>query len=774
MEGLGLMGANEMGVDKYLETSNVDKSVEPASVVLITGEPVLPDGTASGTGEGDKSSLTPENSDEIGMYVIKAFEISRDARRNAQEDILLDAERAYNNKYDMPAQSELATREQESGDSTIWVPYTRTKTNIAVAKTYEKMLNAEDHPWAILPDELTKQELEGNRLQVSQAKMAGVLQEPFDSALQKLTEYDNNLRSDKCDGMQAEIAQQMNKGGVFKNIARTILQQHYLGLGIAKFEISVRKEETWTESFPGFWQLTETEEPFPITRFIDLFDVFFDPFALDVGSSMYVIERHVMKRSGMQDLKSGQDFDEEKIRTIIKQNPTGNHIDLDYETTIRGINDQDQNNRGSEGYYDVYEYWGEIAGDKLMQYGMEEFNGHPIIDTMSYNMQCWVCANQSIKLVVNPHKPQKIPYFAVPYQENTHTIYATGIPQELFGIQAVINDVTRATIDNAAFSHGPMVEINTDMLASGQSPPEVLKPRMIFLREGGDAKEEMVRFYQPTENSQVLFNVYEMFNTIGEDATGIASSSEESLPSANSPNGAVSMTMSQKNILQRTVVSNIDTYLIKPLVEMYYNFNMEWNSNNDIKVPAHVTANGVTSVIAKEMRSQQLMAFAAATNNEIDSKIVNRKEVLSELVTTLDQDDEKLIYSDSEAKANNQASQQQAAQAAEQQQQGVIAQINAENEGELQQDQVKGEQAYQKQMLIEKSKMMQILAKEDADITSQEWDLLKQMQLNRQQQSMNMRNTAQNAQNTNQSAILASNLAQQQQQSQRPQQGGNT
>jgi len=763
--GLGLAGMGSI-------------DIEPAKISLIGGTDVMPGGAA----EADKPAETedPENADNIGMLVLKSFQVSLDSRHNAHEDILLASERAYRNKYSMPAQTELATREVETGDSTIWVPYTRTKTNIAVAKTYEKLINTNTRPWAIQPDAITSREMDRNRIDIEKARLTGILTEDPKTALEKLNEFDRLEMKDRCEAMESEIAEQMNVGDVGSIFAKVILQQHYLGLGVAKFEIGVRTDNKWEEVLPGSWELVAHEIPHPFTRFVDLFDIFFDPYALSRGRMLYIIERHVLRRSDLLAFKSSQDFKEDKISELIKNNPDGNHIDLDYETAIRGINEQDQNSRGSEGYYDVFEYWGEVGGDKLINYGATVLNGIVIEETQSYSCQCWVCAGVTFKLIVNPHQPEVLPYLPVPYQENTHTIYGTGIPEELFGVQEVLNSVTRATIDNAAFAHAPITEINTDMLVSGQEAPDVLKARQIFLREGGDPKEPMVRFYQPTENSQVLYNVYDMFNKIGEDATGISGSSEESLPASNTGQGSVSMTLTQKNILQRTVVSNIDMHLIKPLVEMYYNFNMRFNEKQEIKSAAHVKANGVVSILAKEMQAQQLMAFAQLTASPEDRALVNRKGVLGELATSLDQDPEKIIYTDSQAQENTKANSDAQMQSAKMEQEGVIAQIDAENRGELEQDRLKGENDLRKQQavdqanmrkqqLIERSKMQQLAAKEDIDISEREWELIKELQVMRQQQSDSMRNSAQNARISDNSAILGNKLAMRQ--AQQAQQG---
>lgn len=716
--------------------------VEPAEVNMIKDKQVLPDGSEDMLNSASKQHA----GDNIGNYIQgQLFTYYRNARRNEQEDICLDAERAYNNKYNLAEQTQLAIRKQESGDSTVWVPYTRTKVNIAVAKTYEKMLNASDTPWSIVPEQLSEENIQLNQQRIMMAIMEGALQDDPAKALEKLNELDEKEAQDACEEMEKEIADQMSKGKTFTEIARVILHQHYLGTGVAKFEITVDTNEKWVKNLDGQWNLEETETPFPQLKFRNWFNIFTDPYAITVEESNGLIERHVVRRSDLLGYKASQGFKVDKIKEVITNNPSGNHTDLDYETTIRAVNNQDENVQQNDGYYDVYEAWVELPGDKLIEYGYT----HKIKPTGAYRVNCWVCDNVTIKLIMNPHTPQRVPYFMVPYEENVNTTNGTGIAEDLSGVQEVINAVTRATIDNAAFSHAPITEINLDLLKDGEEAPTVLKPRSILHREGGDPKEPLARFYNIPENSQVLFNVYNLFNQIGQDVTGISSSTEESMPAANTPNMGISMAMSQKNILQRSVVGNIDKYLIKPMVEMYYNFNMKWSTKESIKAQAKITANGVTSIIAKEMRSQQLMAFAQLTNNPEDKALVDRKKTLENLATSLDQDGEDLVYSDSDAAERNKAQGEAQKQAAMAEQQGIISQIDAENRGEIEQERIKGSQAMRKQRLIETSKIQQLAMKEEAEISSQEFELIKQLRMMQEQQ-----------QNNNQSAMLNTQLTQ--------------
>jgi len=91
-------------------------NISPAKISLISDDVVLPDGSE----EADVS--VHENADEVGAYVNRQFQVAHDARRNAQEDILLQAERAYRNKYSSAEVTELKIRAKESEESTVFVP----------------------------------------------------------------------------------------------------------------------------------------------------------------------------------------------------------------------------------------------------------------------------------------------------------------------------------------------------------------------------------------------------------------------------------------------------------------------------------------------------------------------------------------------------------------------------------------------------------------------------------------------------------------------------
>ena len=128
-------------------------------------------------------------------------------------------------------------------------------------------------------------------------------------------------------------------------------------------------------------------------------------------------------------------------------------------------------------------------------------------DDLSQEYQCniWLLEDKIIKAQLNPLAGGQIPYFIFPYEKNPHSFWGTGVPRMMRDSQNTMNAATRILLDNVALSSGPMVEVNNDLLASGEDPTEMY-PWRVFLREGGDGNQPMVRFYNHSQTLH-LYNL---------------------------------------------------------------------------------------------------------------------------------------------------------------------------------------------------------------------------------------------------------------------------
>ena len=94
----------------------------------------------------------------------------------------------------------------------------------------------------------------------------------------------------------------------------------------------------------------------------------------------------------------------------------------------------------------------------------------------------------------------------------------------------------------------------------------------------------------------------------------------------------------------KTVIKNIDDYLLKPLGESLFYWNMQFNIDRpEIKGDLDIKAQGTSSLMQKEVRSQRLMTFMQTASNPSLAPFVKWHTCLKEVAKSLDIDPEQLI-----------------------------------------------------------------------------------------------------------------------------------
>jgi hypothetical protein len=100
----------------------------------------------------------------------------------------------------------------------------------------------------------------------------------------------------------------------------------------------------------------------------------------------------------------------------------------------------------------------------------------------------------------------------------------------------------------------------------------------------------------------------------------------------------------------KTVVRNIDDYLLRPLGKALYAFNMQFNFNEDFaKGDLDVFARGTESLMRNEIRSQRLLQFMQMSANPAMASFVKYDYILREMAASLDLDEDKILNDPREA-----------------------------------------------------------------------------------------------------------------------------
>ena len=438
--------------------------------------------------------------------------------------------------------------------------------------------------------------------------------------------------------MEKKIHDQLEESGANKQLRHTSFEMSLFGTGIMKGPFAVDKEyPNWDEESGEYDPLIKTV---PSTSHVSIWNFYPDPDAYNMDEAEYVVERHRMTRSQMRGLKSRPFFREESIDDAIRM---GESYDKKYWEQDM---EDDATNTASPERYEVLEFWGFVDTEIL------EANGVPIPkelkDTEQVNVNAWICNGKVLRLVLNPFKPTRIPYYAVPYELNPYSFFGVGIAENMDDTQTLMNGFMRLAIDNAALSGNLIIEVDETNLVPGQDLS--VYPGKIFRRQGGAPGQGIFGTKFPNvagENMQL----FDKARVLADESTGFPSFAhgQTGVSGVGRTASGISMLMSAANGSIRNVVKNVDDYLIGPLGRAFFAFNRQFNFDKSIKGDLEVKASGTESLMANEVRSQRLMQFIGVASTPTLQPFVKSDYIIREIAKSMDVDPDKVTNSLSDA-----------------------------------------------------------------------------------------------------------------------------
>ena len=608
----------------------------------------------------------------LGSRLSDVFTEYKDARKETENEWLKDL-RQFQGMYE----PEVLARLNESGArSKVFVGLTRTKVMAAYSRIVDLLFQHGDSYFGIEPTPIPQldplkamQMREQAVMQITAASggMAPELNEDLIAARmseleEEFLEAEQIIAKEAAEKMAVEIHDQLIEANAEQKLKEAILESTIFGSGAIKAgTIRIDRVQSYsriqdpTTGQTGF-ALSQIEKAMPEVESVSIFDLYPDPYCSSLEDCEGLFRRHVLTRSQLRDLADRPGFDGDMIRYLIKHNRQGNHTEEDHEKTrrrIAGINEYSE----SSNRFEVIEYWGEIDGYELEEHGVDIPEGTDLSD---YFSSCvWFSGGKVIKVMLNPIQGYRVPYHIFPYERSPHQFWGTGVPRMMRDSQTTMNAATRIWIDNLALSSGPMMEVNTDLLAAGEDPTDI-HPWRVFLREGGDGSMAAVRFYQPVANANGLNQIVELFRRFADETTSLPSYTHgEQTRSLNKTATGISMLMGAANVALKSTIKNIDDFLLEPMVSALFHFNMEFGTNEKAKGDLKVISRGSTALIQKEVQSQRLLQFLSLVSNPMDAALVDRNQLLRDIAQSLDIDPDEVIKSEERLQAE-QALQNQA------------------------------------------------------------------------------------------------------------------
>ena len=366
----------------------------------------------------------------------------------------------------------------------------------------------------------------------------------------------------------------------------------------------------------------------PRISHVSCWDFYPDPEAITLDDCEYAIERHLLNRSQMRDLTNMPFFNKDAIRRVLKAHPS--RVSQPWEQTLRDSNNTDDKER-----YEVLEYWGtlDVTIAEAIKLPLEDYDGE-YIDVIQVNI--WTCQGEILRVVFNPFTPKRTPYQVVPYERHPRQIWGIGVPENMRDTQRLMNGHMRMMIDNLRLSGNVMLEVNEAQLVPGQEMST--HPGKIWRKQGGAPGQSIYGITVPNTSQQHMV-AFDKARQLADEATGMPSFAhgQTGVSGVGRTAAGISMLMSAAAGTIKTVISNFDTYLLEPLGNAMFQWNMQFNENNpEIRGDLKIVASGTKSLMQKEVLTQRLMTFAQVFGgNQSTAPMVNWEEIIKETAITL-------------------------------------------------------------------------------------------------------------------------------------------
>lgn len=436
--------------------------------------------------------------------------------------------------------------------------------------------------------------------------------------------------------MEKKIHDQLEESNANKQLRSLAFECSLFGTGVMKGPFAVDKEyPDWSED----GNYNPTIKTVPQSSHVSVWNFYPDPDAVNMDEASYVVERHKLSRSQLRALKKRPMFRKNVIEDVITNGES--YVKKYWEDDLSDYQTNTTINR-----FEVLEYWGVVDRELLEENNIQIPADFEDADELQANI--WLCNGRILRLVLNPFKPNRIPYYAVPYELNPYSMFGVGVAENMDDTQTLMNGFMRMAVDNAVLSGNLIFEVDETNLVPGQDMS--VYPGKVFRRQGGAPGQAIFGTKFPNVSNENL-QLFDKARVLADESTGMPSFAhgQTGVAGVGRTASGISMLMNAASGGIKTVIKNIDDYLLRPLGEAFFSFNMQFDFDPQIRGDLEVKARGTESLMQNEVRSQRLMQFLQIVNNQTLAPFAKYSYIIREIAKSMDLDPDKVTNNLEEA-----------------------------------------------------------------------------------------------------------------------------
>ena len=424
--------------------------------------------------------------------------------------------------------------------------------------------------------------------------------------------------------METEIADQLNESR-YQQKARDIIHDAcQLGTGVVKGPVIVgRTKKRWDTMPDGSSVLQIIEALEPAVERIDPWDFFPDMSARTVEEAEFIFERRRLTKKQLREFAKLPGILVDQVRELLKSEAKSTHVARNHVDDLRAITGI--SSVGGSAMYEVWEYHGPISKAELMDAlhmsgdtsMMEEE-----IDELDDEIQGVVFFSGShvLRVQLNPMDTYECPYSVFNWEKDESTVFGFGVPYLMRSPQKVINSSWRMMIDNSGLSVADQVVVNREIVSPADGEWSLTPKKLWYLRDKTRNVNEAFATFSTPSHQQELANVFTMARQLADEETNLPliAQGEQSNHITKTSSG-MAMLMNSANIVLRRAVKNWDDDITRPLITRFYDWNMQYSEDSNVKGDFNIDARGSGALLVREKQQENLMIYAniSAGNPEL-------------------------------------------------------------------------------------------------------------------------------------------------------------
>tara|TARA_Y100000310_G_scaffold55920_1_gene51262 strand:- start:9171 stop:11390 length:2220 start_codon:yes stop_codon:yes gene_type:complete len=404
----------------------------------------------------------------------------------------------------------------------------------------------------------------------------------------------------------------------------------------------------------------------PGAGWVDIWNAFPDLSARNLKECEYFLERSYHVRKSLVQLQHIAGINLEQLKEAIERGPGESQTHgSTYIDRMREINGQIR--LMNDNRYEQWRYHGPVNGEDLIATGASVYGNL----NESLDMQdaiIWMVGSHPIRAVLNPLDSKEWPYGIFVWEEDDTSIFGFGVPYRLRNPQRIMNTAWNMLLDHAGHIAGPQIVIDRRLLDPVDKQWDNLHPFKVWQFNAKEAgpnlrPADVFHFAQINSNQEAIANIYDMARLLMDEVSQIHTQNQGLGQQQNKMGadtlGGMILLQNQSSVTTRHRVQMWDDNIIKPIITRFYDYEMQFNENDEIKGDMEINPRGTSALLVKELQTKSLVEMAKLGESEVYSQYIKHDEILRRLQSSLRIEGEGVVKTEDDiAQAQQQAAQQ--------------------------------------------------------------------------------------------------------------------